>query len=329
MERRALITGVGGQDGSYLAELLLDNGYHVVGIDRSERGLEVGNLAHLGRRIELVGGDLRDLSQVAQLLREHRPHEVYHLASASFVPASWEAPLVAATFTPTTTVALLEAIRIVSPLTRLFYAASAEIFGRPAHAPQTEATPLAPLTPYGAAKAHGLFLVQAYRSQYGLHASSGILYNHESPRRSLQFLPRKVAHGVARIKLGLDRFIELGNLDARRDWSFAGDVVRAMHLMVLAEEPRDYVIASGVAHTVEELVAVAFSYVGLDWREHVRVDEALMRGPSGDVQLVGDASRAHRLLGWRTEVDFESLVSVLVEHDLERITARGSGSPAA
>ncbi len=314
--RRALLTGIGGQDGSYLAELLLDEGYEVYGIVR-EPEREHPNLAVVRDRVELLRADLLDASSLVAALQASRPHEVYNLAAPSFVPASWEQPVLTAEFAAVGATALLEAIREVDSGARFYQASSSEIFGEPREVPQSEETPLAPLTPYGVAKAYAHFIARSYRRRYGLHASSGILYNHESPRRPLDFVPRKVAHAAASISLGLQAELRLGNLEARRDWGYAADYVRAMWLMLQREEPDDYVIATGVAHSVRELVECAFAHVGLDWREHVRVDESLQRGAAELHDLVGDAARARERLGWSPTVDFHDLVRLLVDADLE------------
>jgi GDPmannose 4,6-dehydratase len=289
---RAIVTGVAGQDGSYLGELLAGRGYDVRGVDRGDV-------------------DLFDRAALAALLRDVEPAEVYNLASPSFVPASWEEPVEVARLAAVGLTGLLEAVREVDPAIRLFQASSAEVFGEPAETPQTERTPIRPLSPYGAAKAYGNFIVDAYRRRYGLHASCGILYNHESPRRPVDFLPSKVAHGVAAIAAGRQSELVLGDLDVRRDWGYAPDYVEAMSLMLQQDEPGDYVVATGELHTVQELVELAFAHVGLDWREHVRVDEALRRGQ--DYQLVGDASKARERLGWEPSVTFEQLVALLVD----------------
>ena len=305
---RALVTGAGGQDGSYLAESLLERGYEVVGIVRdAKRAYD-----HLAG-VELVEVDLLDQAALARVLREHRPREVYNLASPSFVPRSWEHPVETAEFAAVGVTSLLEAIRAVDGGIRVYQASSSEIFGEPAEVPQSESTPLAPVTPYGVAKAYGHFITGSYRRRYGLHASAGILYNHESPRRPENFLPSKVAHAVARIASGDESELQLGDLDAQRDWGYACDSVEAMRLMLQQDEPGDYVIATGELHSVRELVEVAFSHVGLDWQDHVRVDESLKRGQAELHHLVGDASKARERLGWRPTVTFEELVALLVD----------------
>ena len=319
--RRALITGIGGQDGSYLAELLLEAGYKVVGLVRpgAER---YDNLAALEGRVELYEADLLNQTSLTQALSAARPAEVYNLAAPSFVPASWEQPVQTAEFAAVGATSLLEAIRLVDSEIRFYQASSSEIFGEPVESPQNEQTPLAPLTPYGVAKAYAHFIVHSYRRRYGLYACSGILYNHESPRRPLEFVPRKVARGAAAIALGLEEELVLGDLDARRDWGYAGDYVRAMWLMLQQDAPGDYVIATGVAHSVRELADAAFDVVGLDWERYVRVDESLVRGTAELHDLVGDATRARERLGWAPTLDFQGLVRLLVESELERLRAQ-------
>ena len=309
---RAIVTGAGGQDGSYLAELLLERGYDVVGLVR-DAAQDYPNLAGVRDRVQLVQADLLDREALTAVLREHAPQEVYNLASPSFVPRSWDYPVETAEFAAVGVTSLLEAIRAVDPSIRVYQASSSEIFGEPAETPQTEATPLAPVTPYGVAKAYGHFIIGSYRRRYGLHASGGILYNHESPRRPLDFLPSKVAHGVASIAAGREAELVLGDLDAQRDWGYARDYVEAMWRIVQQDESLDYVIATGELHTVRELVEVAFGHVGLDWRQHVRVDESLKRGQAELHRLVGDASAAREQLGWSPSVSFEELVALLVD----------------
>ena len=319
--RRALITGIGGQDGSLLAELLLGEGYEVFGVVRRAPG-SYENLAAIRERIEPIQADLLDQLSLVKALQECRPHEVYNLASVSFVPASWEQPVLTAEFAAVGATALLESIRHVDESIRFYQASSSEIFGRePLESPQTEETPLSPLTPYGVAKAYAHFITRSYRTRYGLHASCGILYNHESPRRPLDFLPRKVAAAAAEISLGRRAEVWLGDLDARRDWGYAGDYVRAMWLMLQQNEPDDYVIASGESHTVEELVTHAFERVGLDWREYVHIDESLRRGKAELHDLVGDPSRARERLGWRPTLGFKELVELVVDAELSRLGA--------
>jgi len=308
-----LITGIGGQDGSYLSESLVERGYAVAGIvPRADAQYE-----HLACGVDLVHVDLLDQDALTGLLRERRPTEVYNLASPSFVPKSWEQPVLTAEFAAVGVTALLEAIRAVDPSIRMYQASSSEIFGEPVEMPQTEATPLHPVTPYGVAKAYGHFIVGSYRRRYGLHASCGILYNHESPRRPTDFLPSKVAHAAAAISLGRERELAVGDLHAQRDWGYAQDYVEAMRLMLQQDEPGDYIVATGELHTVEELIEVAFAHVGLDWRQHVRVDQSLMRGTAELHGLVGDASKARRVLGWEPRVGFGDLVRLLVDAALK------------
>jgi GDPmannose 4,6-dehydratase len=290
--KRALVTGAGGQDGSYLVELLRGRDYEVVGVEHGDV-------------------DLTDVDAVGTLLRDAAPDELYNLASPSFVPRSWEEPLETAAIGVTAVTAVLEAVRRASVSIRLVHASSAEVFGVPAETPQRESTPIRPRSPYGAAKAYGMFLVSGYRERYGLFACSAILFNHESPRRSEEFVPAKVAHAAAGIAAGRQEELVLGDLDAKRDWGYAPDYVNAMWLMLQQEAPDDFVIATGELHTVQELVEIAFSHVGLDWRDHVRVDGSLRRGQL--YELVGDATKAREQLGWRPSVTFEELVALLVD----------------
>ena len=320
LSRRALVTGIAGQDGSYLAELLLDRGYEVTGVVRGDPAASYPNLDAVRDRIELVRADLLDEEALQRALRRHRPGEVYNLASPSFVPRSWEHPVETAEFAAVGVTSLLEAVRAVDPAIRVYQASSSEIFGEPADVPQTESTPLAPVTPYGVAKAYGHLIVHSYRRRYGLHASCGILYNHESPRRPVDFVPSKIATGAARISLGLQQELPLGDLDAERDWGYAGDYVEAMWLMLQQDEPGDYVIASGELHTVRDVAERAFAHVGLDWREHVRVDQTLLRGQAELHRLVGDPVKARAGLGWQPRVGFDELVRLLVDAALERLS---------
>ena len=328
MARRALITGIGGQDGSLLAELLLEEGYDVFGVVRRAPSELFPNLDGVRSRIELLQADLLDQLALVRTLRDVRPQEVYNLASPSFVPRSWEQPVVTAQFAAVGVTSLLEAARLVDPEIRFYQASSSEIFGEPVEAPQSEETPIAPVTPYGVAKAYGHLLVRSYRRRYGLHGSSGILFNHESPRRPLDFLPRKVAHAAAAISLGLESELVVGDLDARRDWGYAGDYVRAMWLMLQQEEGGDYVIGSGVTHSARDLVEIAFAHVGLDWREHVRSDPALERGRAELHNLVADGAKARSELGWAPTVRFDELVRLLVEADLERLRGERAAAHA-
>jgi GDPmannose 4,6-dehydratase len=315
-DRRALITGVGGQDGSYLAELLLEKGYEVFGIVRTGSAADYPNLRDVCDDLRLVEADLLDQRSLGEALRSCAPHEVYNLASVSFVPASWDEPVLTAEFAAVGVTVILEAIREVDPATRFYQASSSEIFGEPAEFPQSSDTPLSPLTPYGVAKAYGHFITRSYRRRYGLHASTGILYNHESPRRPLEFVTRKITHAAASISLGLQQELSLGDLDARRDWGYAPDYVRAMWLMLQQDEPDDYVVATGEAHSVQELVEAAFAHAGLDWRDHVSTDSSLKRGKAELHNLIGDASKARQQLGWEPTLSFEELVHAMVDADL-------------
>jgi GDPmannose 4,6-dehydratase len=317
---RALITGITGQDGSYLAELLLDKGYEVWGMVRRSSTESYERIDHLRDRLRFVQADLLDQPSLTSALVESHPDEVYNLAAQSFVPTSWTQPVLTAEFTAVGVTRLLEAIRQVNPGIRFYQASSSEMFGKVRETPQTELTPFHPRSPYGVAKAYGHYITVNYRESYGLFACSGILFNHESPRRGLEFVTRKVSHGVARIKLGLTGELPLGNLDARRDWGFAGDYVDAMWRMLQQDEPDDYVIATGVTHTVEHLVDLAFEHAGLDRDAHVRTDPALIRPAEVDM-LVGDASKARDRLGWEPSVDFESLVGMMVDADLRRLAS--------
>jgi GDPmannose 4,6-dehydratase len=319
--KRALVTGIAGQDGSYLAELLVSERYEVHGVVRPGSSGQFENLAAIRDRVELHEIDLLDEDAVIEVLSSVRPHEVYNLASPSFVPRSWHDPVGTSEFAAVGVTLLLETIRRVDDSIRVCQAASSEIFGRPRESPQSEETPLAPVTPYGAAKAYGHFIVGSFRARYGLHATSAILYNHESPRRPVDFAPRKIARAAAASSLGLEREVELGSLDAARDWGYAVDYVRAMWLALQEAEPHDYVVATGETHTVRELAQIAFAYVGLDWQEHVRVDESLIRGSAELRDLVGDSTRARARLGWAPSVDFAALVRLLVDADLERLRA--------
>ena len=316
---RALITGVGGQDGSLLAQLLLDEGYEVAGVVRREPEAYAESLGDLVTRIELVPADLLRHDSLVDALRACGPTEVYNLASPSFVPRSWDEPILTAEFAAVGATSMLEAIRQVDPGIRFYQASSSEIFGEPRETPQTEETAPRPLTPYGVAKAYAHFIAASYRKRYGMFTCCGILYNHESPLRPVQFLPRKVARAAAGISLGFEDELVLGDLTARRDWGYAGDYVRAMWLMLQHSEPGDYVVATGVSHSVEELVDRAFAAVGLDWRDHVRSDASLYRGAAELHDLVGDASKARNVLGWEPEMSFEELVRLLVDADRQRL----------
>jgi len=316
---RALITGVGGQDGSLLAQLLLEEGYEVAGVVRRAPAEYAETLGPLAGRVELVEADLLDHASLVAALETVRPREVYNLAAPSFVPRSWDEPVRTAEFAAVGATSLLEAVRGVDPSIRVYQASSSEIFGEPVETPQTEETPPRPLTPYGVAKAYAHFIAGSYRKRYEMFTCCGILYNHESPVRPTDFLPRKVARAAAAISLGLEDELVLGDLAARRDWGYAGDYVRAMWLMLQHDEPGDYVVATGVSHSVEELVACAFGAVGLDWRDHVRSDSSFYRGTAELHDLVGDASKARRVLGWEPRMSFEALVRLLVEADRARL----------
>ncbi len=329
MSRRAVITGITGQDGSYLAELLLEKGYEVVGVIRRLSAPNLGRIEHLLDRIQLRPADLLDQLSLVRLIDEVRPHELYNLAAMSFVPASWDQPLLTAEFNSLGVTRILEAIRQVDPSIRLYQASSSEMFGKVREVPQNEATPFHPRSPYGVSKAFGHYITVNYRESYGLFACSGILFNHESPRRGLEFVTRKVSDGVARIKLGLSDSLSLGNLDACRDWGFAGDYVEAMWLMLQQERPDDYVVATGTAHSVRDLVEVAFEHAGLDWHEYVRVDPRLLRPAEVD-HLIGDSTKARKVLGWEPTVDFKGLVKMMVDADIMRLGAgRGMHDAAA
>lgn len=329
-ERRALITGVSGQDGSYLAELLLEKGYRVFGAVRRSSSENLHRIEHLLSDIELVQADLLDPQSLISMLRRTRPREVYNLAAQSYVPLSWEQPMLTAEFNAVGVARLLEAVRLVDPEIRFYQASSSEMFGKVREVPQNENTPFHPRSPYGVAKVYGHYITVNYRESYGLFACSGILFNHESPRRGKEFVTRKITDAVARIHCGLADEVRLGNLQARRDWGYAKDYVRAMWLMLQQDEPDDYVIATGEAHSVEEFAALAFAQVGLDWRDYVRVDPNLLRPAEVD-HLIGDASKARHKLGWQPTVSFPELVRIMVEADLEAVrrelrarSARGS-----
>ena len=316
--KTALITGITGQDGSYLAELLLEKGYRVVGMTRRSSTASDERIAHIRDQIEIVQGDLLDQASLVEALRTVTPTEVYNLAAQSFVPTSWNQPVLTGEFTALGVTRVLEAIRQVDLGIRFYQASSSEMFGKVREMPQTEATPFHPRSPYGVAKAYGHFLTVNYRESYGLFAVSGILFNHESPRRGLEFVSRKVSDGAARISLGLASELRMGNLDAQRDWGYAGDYVRAMWAMLQQDEPSDFVVATGVAHSVRELCQIAFGRVGLDYERHVVVDPALHRPAEVD-HLTGDASRAKATLGWAPEVGFRPLIEMMVDADLARL----------
>ncbi len=311
----ALITGVTGQDGSYLAELLLDRGYRVVGMVRRTSTLNFHRIAHIQDRLELVPGDLSDQISLIRILEEYRPDEVYNLAAQSFVQTSWNQPVFTGDVTALGVTRVLDAVRIVDPRIRVYQASSSEMFGKVVEVPQRETTPFYPRSPYGVAKVYGHWITINYRESYNLHATSGILFNHESPRRGLEFVTRKISHQAARIKLGLANELRLGNLDSRRDWGFAGDYVQAMWLMLQQDHPDDFVIATGETHSVEQFLDVAFEHLDLDWREYVVQDERYMRPAEVDL-LVGDPGKAGRMLGWEPRVSFAELVKMMVDADL-------------
>lgn len=313
---RALITGITGQDGSYLAEFLLEKGYEVIGMVRRTSTVNFSRIQHIQDKITLVSGDLLDQGSLIAILREYEPDEVYNLAAQSFVPTSWQQPVFTGEVTALGVTRMLEAIRTVNPKIRFYQASSSEMFGKVREVPQNENTPFYPRSPYGVAKVYGHWITVNYRESFGIYAVSGILFNHESPRRGLEFVTRKVSYGVAKIKLGLAKELRLGNLDARRDWGFAGDYVRAMWLMLQQPEPDDYVVGTGETHSVRELCEIAFSYVGLDWRDYVVQDPRYMRPAEVDL-LVADPSKARRVLGWEPTVTFEELVKMMVDADLK------------
>jgi GDPmannose 4,6-dehydratase len=319
--RRALVTGITGQDGSYLADLLLQKGYEVHGMVRRSSTETFQRLEHIRDQITLHSGDLLDLRSLVDVFRAVEPDEIYNLAAMSFVAASWNQPVLTAEFTAVGVTRMLEAMREAAPEARFYQASSSEMFGKVLEVPQTENTPFYPRSPYGVAKVYGHFITVNYRESYGLHASSGILFNHESPRRGLEFVTRKVTHAVAAIKLGLQTELALGNLDAERDWGYARDYVEAMWLMLQQDEPDDYVIATGVKHTVRELVEVAFERVGLDPADYVRIDPRFLR-PAEVEELVGDPAKARRQLGWEPRTSFHELVALMVDADLAELSAR-------
>jgi GDPmannose 4,6-dehydratase len=318
MAKTALITGITGQDGSYLAELLLEKGYHVVGAVRRASSTNYWRIEHLLDRITLKPSDLLDQLSLIRLIDDVKPDELYNLAAMSFVPASWDQPMLTGEFNAQGVTRVLEAVRHVNPRIRFYQASSSEMFGKVREVPQTELTPFHPRSPYGVSKVFAHYITVNYRESYDLFAVSGILFNHESPRRGLEFVTRKVTDGVARIKLGLADHLALGNLDAQRDWGFAGDYVRAMWMMLQQETADDFVISTGETHSVKELVEVAFGHVGLDWQKYVRLDPRFLRPAEVD-QLLGDSSKARKTLGWKPEVDFKALVTMMVDADLERV----------
>ena len=328
MGKRAIITGITGQDGSYLAELLLANGYDVIGVVRRSSTPNYWRIEHLLDRITLRPADLLDQLSLLRLIEDVHPHEFYNLAAMSFVPASWDQPLLTGDFNAMGVTRLLEAVRHVDPAIKIYQASSSEMYGRVREVPQTEMTPFYPRSPYGVSKVFGHYITVNYRESYGMFAVSGILFNHESPRRGVEFVTRKVTDGVARIKLGLADHLALGNLDAMRDWGFAGDYVWAMWLMLQQPQADDYVIATGVSHSVRNLVEIAFGHAGLEWKKYVRTDQALLRPAEVD-HLIGDASKAKRVLGWQPKVTFEGLIQMMVDEDLRRLSSQPRPGPVA
>ena len=318
MPRKALITGITGQDGSYLAELLLEKGYAVYGLIRRSSTVNFERISHIQDRVTLLPGDLLDLSSLLAAINQSEADEVYNLAAQSFVPTSWNQPVLTGDFTALGVTRLLEAIRVVNPRIRFYQASSSEMFGLVEHSPQNEKTRFYPRSPYGVAKLYGHWITVNYRESYQLFACSGILFNHESPRRGLEFVTRKVSHGVARIKLGMEEKLRMGNLEAERDWGFAGDYVRAMWQMLQQDQPDDYVIATGRTHSVRELLEIAFAHVGLDYRQHVEIDPNLLR-PAEVHHLRGDSSKARKTFGWEPRVAFEQLVEMMVDKDMEQV----------
>jgi GDPmannose 4,6-dehydratase len=319
-QKRALITGVTGQDGSYLAELLLSKGYEVFGVVRRLSAPNVWRIQHLLDRVVLLQADMLDQLSLIKAVEKADPHEFYNLAAMSFVPASWDQPMLTGEYNAQGVTRALEAVRSVNSKIRFYQASSSEMYGRVREIPQTELTPFYPRSPYGVSKVFGHYITVNYRESYDLFAVSGILFNHESPRRGIEFVTRKVSDGVARIAVGLTDTLKLGNLDACRDWGFAGDYVRAMWLMLQQDEPEDYVVATGEAHSVKALVEVAFQHVGLDWQKHVGVDPRFLRPAEVD-HLIGDPSKARTQLGWEPSVDFNGLVTMMVDADIKRLKA--------
>lgn len=318
---RALITGITGQDGSYLAEFLLEKGYEVIGMVRRSSTESFDRIDHIKDKIKLVQADLLDQLSIISIIEEHRPSEVYNLAAQSFVPASWTQPVLTGEFNALGVTKMLEAIRLVDKKIKFYQASSSEMFGKVQEVPQKESTPLYPRSPYGVAKVYGHWITINYRESYGIHANSGILFNHESPRRGLEFVTRKITDAAARIKLGLANKVKLGNMTAQRDWGFAGDYVHAMWLMLQQDEPDNYVIATGHTHSVEKLARLAFEHVNLDYKDHVETDPSLVR-PAEVELLVGDPSYANNKLGWVPKVSFEQLIEMMVDADLQRYSKR-------
>lgn len=318
MTKRALITGITGQDGSYLAELLLDKGYEVYGLIRRASTPSDERIRHLGERVTLLMGDMTDTPSLMTAVEESRPDEVYNLAAQSFVGDSWRAPLYTGDADAIGVTRLLEALHRIAPKAHFYQAATSEMFGKAHEVPQTETTPFHPRSPYGVAKVYGYYMTLNYRESYGMHASNGVLFNHESPRRGLEFVTRKITDGVARIKHGLSGELRLGNTDSKRDWGFAGDYVEGMWMMLQQDQPDDYVLATGQTHTVQEFVEAAFARADLDWQRYVVIDPRFVRPAEVDL-LLGDAAKARRVLGWEPKTDFATLVNMMVDSDIERI----------
>ncbi|MGQ9510010.1 MAG: GDP-mannose 4,6-dehydratase [Thermodesulfobacteriota bacterium] len=314
--KRALITGITGQDGSYLAEFLLAKGYEVYGMVRRSSTINYERISHIQDKIKLIQGDLLDQNSLLEALRISEPDEVYNLAAQSFVPTSWNQPVLTGEFTALGVTRLLESIRAINPKIRFYQASSSEMFGKIKESPQNENTPFYPRSPYGVAKVYAHWITVNYRESYGMFCCSGILFNHESPRRGLEFVSRKITHGAAKIKLGLQKELRLGNLEARRDWGFAGDYVEAMWLMLQQDKPDDYVIATGISHSVKDLVKIAFAHLGLKWEEYVVVDQKFFRPAEVDY-LLGDPKKAKKILGWQPKVTFEELIKMMVDYDLQ------------
>lgn len=319
--KRALITGITGQDGSYLAEFLLEKGYEVFGMVRRASTETFERIEHIMGRVVLKQADLLDFLSLIKIMEEVRPDEIYNLAAMSFVPTSWNQPILTGEFTGIGVARVIEAMRQVCPKARFYQASSSEMYGKVREIPQNEQTPFHPRSPYGAAKAYGHYITVNYRESYGLYALSGILFNHESPRRGKEFVTRRISDGVARVKLGLATELRLGNLDAKRDWGFAGDYVKAMWMMLQQPRPADYVVASGKAHSVRDFVTLAFDHAGLNWKKYVKTDKSLMRPAEVD-HLLGDASKARKILGWKPATDFAGLVRMMVDADLKRLSKR-------
>lgn len=320
MKKTALITGITGQDGSYLADFLLEKEYRVIGMVRRSSSERFDRISHIRDKVEIFQADLLDQYSITRLVEEVRPDEIYNLAAMSFVPTSWTQPVLTAEFTAVGVTRMLEAVRSVDPKIRFYQASSSEMFGKVKEIPQTENTPFHPRSPYGVAKTYGHWITVNYRESYDIFAVSGILFNHESPRRGLEFVTRKVSNAAARIKLGLDDKLPMGNLEAKRDWGFAGDYVQAMWLMLQQETPEDFVVATGETHSVRELVEIAFSHLGLDYRDHVAQDERFMRPAEVDL-LIGNPEKAKKVLGWTPKVNFEELVRMMVDADLKILQA--------